>query len=210
MNGKKTDAIIGKLPEELGMVPIDGSVTFTLEKEFPWGIATSEDFPVKNRRMDLSSFTVLSSDVREDIMNMLNENWKQHTDALQSGDTSKMTFAPEKYKETVKKQAENLHGRSKEYIATFIKARYDVETLKTPIYNEEKDRYELKVEAEYTLNEPELHGYSLLRKDDDATTTYYMTLYFDENEGEWKIDNYAVGSFFLSSLHEIKTYEIAS
>ncbi|MEK3887604.1 TcaA second domain-containing protein [Bacillus sp. FSL K6-3431] len=210
MNGNKTDAKIGTKPEELGMVPIDGSITFTLEKEFPWGVATSDDFLVEQRNIDMSNFVVLSPEEREEIMIMLNKNWEQHIEALQTSDTSNLTLVPKVYKDAVKKQTKNLHGKNKEYIATFIKARYDIDTLKTPIYNEELNRYELKVEAEYTLNEPQLHAYALLRQGDDATTTYYMTLYYDEGDSEWKIENYTTGSFFLSSLHEIKSYDIVS
>jgi len=140
-------------------------------------------------------------------MTLLNENWSQHTEALQTADTTKMTLVPEEYKEAVKREALKLKNLSETYVATFIQARYDLETIKMPAYNEEKNRYELKVEAEYMLLEPQLHNYSLLRDGDKATTTFYMSLYYDENENKWKIEDYANGSFFLIESNEIKKYD---
>lgn len=207
INGEKTDVKLGNTREELGMIPTDGSVTFTLEKEFPWGMAKSEEFAVTEEYMNMDQFTVLSPEQQEEIMTSLNENWSQHTEALQTADTSKMTLVPEEYKEAVKKEALTLAALSETYVATFIQARYDLETIKMPAYNEEKNRYELKVEAEYMLLEPQLHNYSLLRDGDKATTTFYMSLYYDENENKWKIEDYANGSFFLMESNEIKKYD---
>ncbi|MCJ7840223.1 hypothetical protein MUB24_04705 [Lederbergia sp. NSJ-179] len=207
LNGEKTDIEIGRQFEKFGLLPMDGSATITLEKEFPWGTMRSEEYVIDDQRMDLSKVSALSETDRNKIMEMLNENWKLHTEALVSGDASKMDV-PEEYKKAVEKQASQLQGKRKKYVATFIQSRYDVESLKRPVYNEEKDRYELQVEAEYTLNEPELHGYSLLREGDNATVTYYMTVFFDEESKEWKIDHYKTGSFFLTSTNEIKTFDI--
>lgn len=208
LNGEKTDIHIGTTPEELGLVPLDGSVKFSLEKEFPWGTAKSEEFVVDQRRMDLRDFSALSKEQKEEIIEMLNENWLQHTEALQSGNTDHMQLVPDHYKKKVEKQASNLIGKRKEYIATFKQARYDMNTFNIPVYNSEESRYELKVEAEYTLEEPELHGYALLRSGNDATTTYYLTVYYDEVENEWKLDDYATGSFFLRNSSDIRTYNI--
>ncbi len=206
INGDKTDVILGNTREEIGMLPLDGSVTFKLEKEFPWGIATSDEYVVEDKSLNLDQFVVIPSEKRKELMDMLNENWKQHTEALQTADTSKMTLVPEKYKEKVKREAIKLQGMSEKYIATFTKARYEVDSLKTPVYKEEKNRYELKVEAEYTLLEPQLHNYCLLRDGDYALTTYYMTLYYDETSNEWKIEDLKDGSFFFNENHEIETF----
>ncbi|WP_102272022.1 zinc ribbon domain-containing protein [Cytobacillus massiliigabonensis] len=209
INGQKTEMTLGSAREEIGILPTDGSVTFTLEKEFPWGLAKSDEFAVTEKYINMNQFTVLSPEQQEEIMTLLNENWSQHTEALQTADTSKMMLVPEEYKESVKKSALQLATLSEKYTATFIQARYDMESIKMPIYNEDKNRYELKVEAEYTLLEPQLHNYSLLRDGDKATTTFYMSLYYDEKESKWKIEDYADGSFFLRESNEIKTFEIS-
>lgn len=210
VNGEKTDVKIGKDMEEVGMLPTDGTATFKLEKEFPWGTATSEDYPVDDKFMNMEEFVAIPQDQQEELMVMLNENWKQHTAALQTGNTAKMTYAPKEYQAAVKKEAKSIKSRPKKYVATFTKARYNTDTLKTPVFNEEKNRYELKVEAEYTLHEPKLHNYALLRKGDDAITTYYMDLYFDEKEKKWKIEDYHNGSFFLTESDDLKSFDFHS
>jgi len=168
------------------------------------GIALADD---ADHALSLDDLAVLTEAEQEPLMNMLNENWKQYTETLNTLDEKKMKLMPEKSRKSVMKYAKRLKGLSGGYEAEFVKAVYVVDSLKMPAYNADQNRYELKAKAEYTLNEPLNHGYWVLIDGDKATTTYYMDLYYDEEYGNWKIENYKDGSFYIISSDDTKTFE---
>ncbi|MEK3797385.1 zinc-ribbon domain-containing protein [Peribacillus sp. FSL H8-0477] len=208
INGKRTDIVLNPEFTDLGLLPIDGTVKLHIEKELPWGNFKSDEITVKeDNYIKFDDLAVLTEAEQEPIMNMLNENWKQYTETLNTLDEKNMKLMPEKSRKGVMKYAKRLKGLSGGYEAEFVKAVYVVDSLKMPVYNADQNRFELKVKAEYTLNEPLNHGYWVLIDGDKATTTYFLDLYYDEDDKSWKIEEYKDGSFYIISSDVTKTYE---
>lgn len=208
INGEPSDITIGPEPQEIGILPVDGSATISFKREFPWNDVQTDDIPVEQASIYIDDIEVLTEDDKKEIMTTLNENWQQHTEALVTGDTSIMSYASDEYIERISDLHDELQGRSGEYIGEVVASRYRLDSLALPEYNEETERYELEVEAEYTVYEPDVRTYALLREDDDYNrTTYYIHTYYDEEQGEWAIENYDVGHFFITSSDDQESFK---
>lgn len=207
INGEETDIILDEEHKEIGDFLVDGSLIFTYEREFPWGIITSDDVPVNDTPLHIEDLEVITEDVQAEMMELINETWIQRTEALVSGNTSSFTHASEELRERTEEFYEELSGRRGEYTANVESARYRTESIEYPVYNESEDRYELEVEVEFTVYEPDVRTYALLREDDYNTTTYYITTYYDEDNEEWSVDNYRTGSFFILTNDQQESFE---
>lgn len=209
INGELTDVETGEGAVEIGELPVDGSAAISFEKEFPWRTVTSDDIPVEGGTVTLEEFEVLTEDEQMEIMEMLNENWKHHTEALMTGDASIMAYASDEYKERVEELHPDLPDNRGDYIGEVEESKYRLNSLEFPEYNEETERYELEVAAEYTVYEPQARTYALLREGDGDynRTTYYLDIYYDEEDGNWMVENYSVGHFFITSGDSQESFE---
>ena len=207
INGKKTDITLSnESSKEIGLLPLDGSVPIHIEKKFPWGTYTSEDIMAEERYINFTDLQVLDESVQEDIMEMLNESWKQYVQTLNTVNPNKMKLMPEVSRKRAIRYVKNLRKSMKNYRAELRQAQYDLDSIKQPSYNKEKDRYELKVQAEYWLYEPNGSGYWFGKDGEEAVTSYHMHLYYDEKDEQWKIEDYEERSFILLSTDRTKVY----
>ncbi len=206
INNEETDIVLGPELTDIGTLPLDGKAKFIFEKEFPWGVATSSEISVDNETIRYE-FDAMPDEEKQAVMDMLNENWEQQTDALQNGDSSKMVYASEEYRQKIDQEYDKLQNFNQEYVADFVKALYRLDSLEQPEFNSHTDRYELTVEVEYSVEEPELERFSILKDGNINRTTYEMLVYYDENEGEWRIHDFNVGYFVIVGSDAQKAYE---
>ncbi|WP_280772009.1 zinc ribbon domain-containing protein [Salipaludibacillus daqingensis] len=209
INGENSDITLGTNATEIGLLPLDGHASFSLKREFPWGTMTSSEFAVERESHHLEDFEVVPEGDLYDIMEMLNENWQQQVDALVNNDVSGMVHASDDYRDDIAEEAHDLANGRQEYVAEFVRARYRMDSIKYPEFNNSTERYELEVEAEYTIYEPQARTFAIHREDDDFNRTMYdMNIYFDEDEETWRVENFDLAFFTItSSASGIQEYE---
>ncbi|SDZ18360.1 hypothetical protein SAMN05421736_107105 [Evansella caseinilytica] len=208
INGKETDIIVESQYSTIGDFPVNGELTLHLEKEYPWGTATSEEIVLDDTSIRFEDFDQTPEDDRNAIMELLNEIWEQELEAIKTGDTSGMVYAPDERKEKVQEEYEQMQEKNKDYSeAKFVTAKYWKDSFDNFSYNDKENRYEVSIEAEYTMYEPDDRRYSTFREDEYGRTTYYFHMYYDEEKQEWIYLDYERNALFLLESHEVYTYE---
>lgn len=74
-----------------GPLLTDGSMTASVEAEFPWGKTKTAGVPIDDKEMELT--LIPDQDTQEQIMNTIVKTTKQYSKALSDGNTAQMTEA---------------------------------------------------------------------------------------------------------------------
>jgi len=209
INGEETDILLGTNATEVGLLPLDGNASFALEREFPWGTMTSSEFVIDREDITMEDFQVVPEDDLYGIMDMLNEHWQQQVEALVNNDVSGMEHASEEYKDQIADEAHDLLNRRDDYVAELVQARYRMDSIKYPEYSNSTDRYQLDVEVEYTVYEPEARTYALHREDDDYNRTpYEVTISYNEEEEIWGVEGEALNLAYFTITSTDKAIQV--
>ncbi|WP_042223379.1 zinc ribbon domain-containing protein [Oceanobacillus manasiensis] len=201
INGEKTDIKIQEGEQTVGILPTDGSVSYSFHKDFPWGEVSSEEEPLERRYVGLDTVNALTPEMQTDIMEQLNTTIAEYHQALAEKDVSIMeTGVTDKMKETLKKRQAEIAKKYPEYEGKLIRAEYDLSKISNPVFDEELDSYTITMRAHYIFYEPgEDLGWLLVdREKEEFTRSKELTLVYDEDAEQWKLDTYETEYFVIT------------
>lgn len=202
LNDEETDLIVDQAEDNVTELPTDESISVSLGKEFAWGDARSEEMAYDGSILRFDDFVAVPEEEREKVVDVLDEAMGQRMEAFMSGDESVITHGNEEFKEWVMESHEKLN-KHKEYVADRVTTEYKVEDLSIPVFNEEKDRYELVVDISHILYEFDNGSFSQLREGSDNQfnrNNFRGVVYYD---GEWKLEEITSEIYHFSPRDEI-------
>ncbi len=190
-NGKDTGMTV-KEAQKFG--PIDDSVKLQAVMDFPWGTSKSKEVSIGDSLWGVNLELSLSDDVKDAIMNTINQFDKSWIEAATSRDVSKIKCVSDKMLEHEKEYIDDMIKYKRYFKGKIIKIIYDLDSFK--ILNND-GKYSVSVtnseyydSAEYYENQNDVQ--TSLR-----TNRWKYTLVFDEQNGKWLIDS-ASRTYFMN------------
>lgn len=176
-DSKKTVADIGTI----GPLPADGSVTLSIEKEFPWGKITSEKVQVNDKPTISLDLNIGNEELENQLSGVTDKFYKGVFEALNNEDKDKMSNCTAEVKNKIYNILE------KKYI--IFKNEYTIEKVKimndkNEYYCDNNDTYRATVVVKVDYNvEKCLFG---LNKTSNSKMFFTKLIY---ESGNWKIED---------------------
>lgn len=197
INGKDTEINLLETPT-FGPVLLDGSMTWQVETELPWGTIKTEEQPITD---DYIYVSYVTTDLRDSIINTVHEYLSQMPLAYTTLDTSNVTTATERVKEWIIEEAND----EKEYeIASkiqYLSSSFDLGSISVSY----KDgQWTADVSAMSYYNQDEFYVGNQPELTEDTITRSYDLIY-DEKSKKWLVDYFSYIWFFSDdNLKELK------
>lgn len=212
VNDKKTDIKVDTEKQSIGEFPIDESVELDIRKEFPWGEVKSDTKTVDGDYIIFNSINVLPEEDEVALMEQINDSVSQYHEALTKNDTSliKGGLTKDMKKEFIKmvKEAKKKSPKDK---SNLVRAIYKMED-NYPEFDKKLDGYTLTLKAHYVIHDPYYKGFFNWQSMDEDKKEFLrprnVTVFYDEDNKEWKISNIEEDNFLISENEE-KVFEYA-
>ncbi|MBM0066630.1 TcaA 3rd/4th domain-containing protein [Alkalicoccobacillus gibsonii] len=202
LNDEETDLIVNQAEDNVTELPTDESISVSLEKQFPWGSVRSEDLVYDGSILRFDEFEGVPEEEVNKVIDLLEEAMDQRNEVIMHGDPSILTHGNEEFKESAM-DAHESRTKQKDYVAERVETNYILEDLTIPVFNEEKNRYELVVDISYVLYEFDNGSYYLLKEGSDKQfnrNNYRGVVYYDD---EWTLETITSESYFLNQTKEM-------
>ncbi|MFT0801381.1 zinc ribbon domain-containing protein [Bacillus swezeyi] len=182
-----------------GPVLTDGSMSATVEAEFPWGKLKSKKTPIDSTEIQVN----LASDQHftNQMMNRIVKHSKEETKAFASGNVKEMTVAAPSYKSDLKERIDGFKSTGTYYKDTYLSTVFDLDSFR--LYTED-GKWKTDVEG------IEKHK-SAYYDDDNAPNLeenengYTYTLVYSDDQKKWLVEKSDPSSFInIQNKKEIK------
>lgn len=209
VNGEKADTKIKEGKQSIGTFPIDGSVVLDIRKAYPWGDVKSNEQVVEDNYIGFDTVNALSDEAEIALMEKINDTINQRYVALTKKDASIFKEGiTDNMKKDFKDSLKKVKSESPKYKGKLVKARYDLSKISNPAFNEKLDGYSMTLRAHFTFHEPNDNLGWLLKDDDknEYTRSKEVTVVYDEDAEEWKVDKYET-EYFIVGTRDEKVFE---
>ncbi|MDO6448223.1 hypothetical protein [Oceanobacillus profundus] len=211
INDKETDITISEGEQSIGTFPNDNSVSLDIRKDYPWGVVKSEEITIDSDHVNFNKLHALNDEALHALMEQLNETIAQYQIALSERDASLLKDGiTENFKEKLEDQITDVEKEDPDYTGKLVHTTYDLSKVSDPKFDENKDAYTLEFYVHHVFHEPNSNlGWLLRDRDEDQyTRSRKLTVIYDENAGEWKLDS-NVNEYFIIVDSEAEEFEIA-
>lgn len=194
VNGEKTNFNIQSGEQSIGTFPIDGSVSLSIGKDFPWGeVVSLEEKVTDDGIIEFEIEHGLSEEASEALMEKLNTIFTVYQEALTAKDASLLKDGiTENLKEKLEDRVREIEKKHPDYEGELVQTVYDIDYIANPEFDEKLDAYKILARAHHVFHEPKDNlGWLFRDKDkDEYTRTNQLTIIFDEEANEWLLDDY--------------------
>jgi len=103
-------------------------------------------------------------------------------------------------KKNLEEHIEEIKQEEPNYEGTLIRTEYDLSKISNPEFNKELDAYAITFGVHHTFHEPNgTLGWLLTDRDkDEYTRSRKLTVIYDEEAEEWKLDSNENETFMIS------------
>ncbi|MUK87026.1 hypothetical protein GMD78_01240 [Ornithinibacillus sp. L9] len=211
VNDQETDIIINKGSQVVGPFPLSENIEIHLQKEMPWETIISQSEIINDdvQEIRISKVPTISDSEEEKIIQIINDVFLTYTEALNARDVSLLQdHITENMIQTLEEQIEYIEEEIPEYEGTLRKAQYRVDWYQDPEYDEEVEAYVFDIDVMFTYYEPNGNLGRLFKGENDHEYERGVKVFllYDEQEAEWKIDQFDNRHFFV--FEEDPVYEL--
>lgn len=202
INGIEIDKNLVEDPT-FGPIKIDGSVSFSIGAELPWGTVKTEEAPIDSKNINVE---FLNKDVKNNMMKTIHTFNSERILVRTSADGSKITTATEQLKNELISQAEQDRESNYVYTAKHFSTTFDLDSFDLE-YKPVKDVWYAYASAKPVF----LRDY--YKKGQDANGLvrveegYDYVLIYDEVQGKWLVDEESESEKFNDKNAQILTVE---
>lgn len=194
VNGEKTDLNIQGGEQSIGTFPIDGSVSLSIGKDFPWGeVVSLEEKVTEDEIIEFEIEYGLSEEARQALMEKLNTIFATYQEALTAKDASLLKDGvTDNLKEKLEDRVREVEKQYPDYEGKLVQTIYDIDHIADPAFDEKLNAYTITARAHHVFHEPNDNLGWLFRDTDkdEYTRTNQLTIIFDEEANEWLLDDY--------------------
>lgn len=202
MNDQETEHEIEGGTQTIGYFPLDEPIDLKLEKKMPWETIESDiqTYQEGDSRARFEYFTTITDDEEENIFQIINDVFTSYTEALDERDTSLLDdHVTENLQEDLDDKLKEVDDDVPDYEGELIETQYRANWYQDPEYDDEREAYMFELNVMLTHHEPKGDLGWTFKEDDEhryerATT---VTMLFDENDEEWKVDDREGAHFFV-------------
>lgn len=188
INGKDTGINLLQNPT-FGPVLLDGSMTYRIEAELPWGVVKTEDFPIEDTGIDVDYLTPeLQDDLMETVHNFIQEKIVAYVNA----DKEKITTATDEVKDYVLQEAETDKEWGNALRIKYLSTQFDLDSFQL-IYDGTQWVGYLQAESFFLRDKFAVGGEPEMNEESDEQ---FFQLVFDENRGKWLVSNFGYAWYF--------------
>lgn len=128
IDGKDTGLTTGSF-EDIGPLPLDGSIEVYIQKEYPWGVIQSEKLPIKDSyiRVELEPE---NEAFRTTVRTAAKTFFQEMITALNTQDTSKAAHMSEPVKQSIDTLIQELKAQKAVYNGKVNKIVFDMDSIK--------------------------------------------------------------------------------
>ncbi|RDW21713.1 zinc ribbon domain-containing protein [Oceanobacillus chungangensis] len=211
INGKESDITLDEGKQVIGSFPNDESVTLQIDKEYPWGHVRSEEKVItSDNYVNFDRLIAFNEEEQNKIMEQLNEMISSYHVALTEKDASKLDKRiTNNLKSAFTENLTEVEREEPNYSGELIKATYNLSKISNPLYDEKSGLFGITLEAHYVFHEPKGNIGWLFRdtEKDNYTRSRIMTIVYNEDTGEWLLDEYK-NKYFIIVESDGKEYDI--
>ncbi|MGY0434366.1 zinc ribbon domain-containing protein [Bacillus rugosus] len=184
-------------PVSYGPLLTDGSMTASVEAEFPWGKTKTAGVPIDQKEMELT--LIPDQDTQETVMNTIVKTTKQYSKALSDGNTAQMTEAGAKWKAETKDTVDSMKNTDSYLKDKYLETDFDLDTFALSQKND--GTWQVSVTGKELHQSSSYNGYSKPEMTDDSPSYEYI-LSYDKKQKKWIFED--AESTFESSGSNIK------
>ncbi|MFD1017665.1 TcaA 3rd/4th domain-containing protein [Thalassobacillus hwangdonensis] len=200
INDEKVGITLNETSQEIGPLRLDGESELKIEKTFPWGTVESQPVSLEDKAIEFRDFQAIDETMQNELMESMNKAMLQRLEARRHQKIEAMEAAvSDNYREELEDEI-----KEGEYSGELHSAYYNVETMKQPIWNEEEERYELKVEVEYHIEGAKETSRLYSNEDGRSVHSIQLTTHYSEAEQQWIIDDHRNEIFLVPKKFEKK------
>ncbi|PZD94469.1 hypothetical protein DNH61_18940 [Paenibacillus sambharensis] len=166
----------------IGPVLTDGSMTASIEVEYPWGKMQSGKAPIEDSYVDIKLAD--NEDFQQGIMDLVVLNTREFLEAFTSGKVDGMTTATEDYKAGLQESVEYNQQHGYSYAGKYMATDFDLDSFR--LYRSEghwyvtlNTREHVEEDHFYPDEEPVL---------EELSNMYEITLVYDESAKTWLVE----------------------
>lgn len=191
INGKEIDKDFVEDPT-FGPILVDGSMSFSVEAELPWGTVKTEESPIDEQNINVS---FINEDLKKSLMTTVHTFNSERVLVRTSADGSKLTTATEEIKNDLIFIAEYDKERSYALKVKHKSTAFDLDSFGLE-YAPSEDVWYAYVsakplwESDYYNIEQGANGLKV------ETEAYDYVLMYDEVQGKWLVDSESYSAFF--------------
>ena len=171
----------------LDVINIDGSNTVYAKKEFPWGVAQSEELTIIDDYIDLD-INPFSAELEKELANVIKDFYLERNEAFKTMDASKLTSATDDILDEIN---DNLDYYSRNEYKFFgdgaVEVTVDLDTFDLDSYEGVYEAYVMVRVVDngdfYSSNISDDRIASILEQ--SRTNNYQIELKYDTNQNRW-------------------------
>lgn len=210
INDEESDITIAEGEQSIGTFPNDGSVSLDIRKDYPWGEVKSEEVTIDSDHVSFNKLHALNEEALHALMEQLNETIAQYQVALSERDASLLTDGiTDNFKESLEDQIDDVEKKKSDYTGKLVHTTFDMSKVSDPQFDEDHDAYSIEFYVHHVFHEPNSNLGWLLRDNDEDhyTRSRKLTVIYDEDAGEWKLDS-NVNEYFIIIDSQAEEFEI--
>ncbi|CUB15717.1 hypothetical protein BN2127_JRS9_00336 [Bacillus subtilis] len=180
-----------------GPLLTDGSMTASVEAEFPWGKTKTAGVPIDDKEMELT--LIPDQDTQEQIMNTIVKTTKQYSKALSDGNTAQMTEASANWKAETKDTVDSMKSADSYLKDRYLETDFDLDTFALSQKND--GTWQVSVTGKELHQSSSYNDYTKSEMTDDSPSYEYL-LSYDKKQKKWIFED--AESTFQSAGTNIK------
>ncbi|BCW02128.1 hypothetical protein BsBEST3145_35230 [Bacillus subtilis] len=154
-----------------GPLLTDGSMTASVEAEFPWGKTKTAGVPIDDKEMELT--LIPDQDTQEQIMNTIVKTTKQYSKALSDGNTAQMTEASANWKAETKDTVDSMKSADSYLKDRYLETDFDLDTFALSQKND--GTWQVSVTGKELHQSSSYNDYTKSEMTDDSPSYEYLS-----------------------------------
>ncbi|MHA6486747.1 zinc ribbon domain-containing protein [Bacillus cabrialesii] len=167
-------------PVTYGPLLTDGSMTASVEAEFPWGKTKTAGVSIDHKEMELT--LIPDQDTQETVMNTIVKTTKQYSKALSDGNTAQMTEASAKWKAEAKDTVDSMKYTNSYLKDKYLETDFDLDTFALSQKND--GTWQVSVSGKELHQSSSYNDYTKSEMTDDSPSYEYL-LSYDKKQKKW-------------------------
>lgn len=203
INGEETDIEVGHGKQTIGPFPLDEPIDLKLVNEMPWGTIESDTITYQedDTQVSFENASTIDDDEEEKIFEMVNDVFETYTEALSEKDETLLEeHVTENFQDELQDEVKDVDEDNPDYEGELVKTQYRSDWYSDPEHDEDEEVYKFELSVALTRHETDgddLGDVSDLDKEDHSLYKRHVTILFDEEDDEWKVDSVDTGHFSI-------------